>query len=322
MYQWTNRNYHNSNLSDLEEDLMRLCFEAPPLPYYIVSGAAIMPTGRKHPNRRAFGVFDLIIVREGCLFIGEADQHYKVIPGHALVLRPDLHHFATRPCEENTSYYWLHFHTTGHWEAVEKEVCSPAWALLPEGGSDTPHANDSARASYTEPTFPITLAQFTALLQPRKVYERIDELISLQQRSHLGRVRWQQQQLFQETLQLLADSLESPPPSASALCAEAAASYIREHYRDGFTAQQMGESLRFHPVYIARCMHRHLGCAPSEYLLRFRIEQAKLLLLQSDLPISRIAEAVGFNQAAYFTANFTKLEGLSPRSFRQRFLHN
>ncbi|MFS0724541.1 helix-turn-helix transcriptional regulator [Paenibacillus sp. 1P07SE] len=300
---------------------MLLQFEAPPLPHYIVSGASLMPAGRKHPSRRAIGVFDLIAVSEGCLYMGEAERSYEVMPGHALILRPDSHHYATLPCSRDSSYYWLHFQTTGSWEAVAREHSLPAGRLLYEEADWSEAPADPSLAIYAAQTFPIILAQFTRLLQPRKLYERIEQLIGLQQRSHLGSVRWKQQQLFQEVLQLLSASLEAPPPSASMVCAEAAASYIREHYQEGFTAQQMGESLRFHPVYIARCMQRHLGCSPSEYLLRFRIDQAKLLLLQSDLPISRIAEAVGFNQAAYFTASFTKLEGLSPRSFRQRFLH-
>ncbi|GMK40382.1 hypothetical protein PCCS19_34380 [Paenibacillus sp. CCS19] len=56
-----------------------------------------------------------------------------------------------------------------------------------------------------------------------------------------------------------------------------------------------------------------------DYLLSQRIEQAKLLLLQTDHTIARIAEDVGFNQAAYFTACFTRAEGISPRKYRLRY---
>ncbi|MNR59015.1 Arabinose operon regulatory protein [compost metagenome] len=68
-------------------------------------------------------------------------------------------------------------------------------------------------------------------------------------------------------------------------------------------------------------MQKEFGCAPFDYLMRFRIEQAKLQLLQTDLPIARIAEEVGFNQAAYFASCFSRYEGLSPRRYRQRFSH-
>lgn len=66
-------------------------------------------------------------------------------------------------------------------------------------------------------------------------------------------------------------------------------------------------------------MQKVFGCPPAVYLLRLRIQQSKLLLLQTDLTVERIAEQVGFNTASYFTACFTKMEGLSPRKYRQRF---
>ena len=69
----------------------------------------------------------------------------------------------------------------------------------------------------------------------------------------------------------------------------------------------------------ARCMQREYGCTPMEYLLRFRIEQSKLLLMQTDWTVARIAEEVGFNQAPYFSSCFSRLEGMSPRQYRQLF---
>ncbi|UQZ85178.1 DNA-binding transcriptional regulator AraC [Paenibacillus konkukensis] len=68
-------------------------------------------------------------------------------------------------------------------------------------------------------------------------------------------------------------------------------------------------------------MQKEYGVPPFEYLLRYRIEQAKLLL-QTDLSVARIAEEVGFNQAAYFASCFTRAEGISPRTFRKQFHHS
>lgn len=67
-------------------------------------------------------------------------------------------------------------------------------------------------------------------------------------------------------------------------------------------------------------MKRQFGCPPMEYLLHYRLDQAKLLLLQTDLPVGRIAQEVGFRQAAYFTSCFVKREGVTPREYRRRFL--
>lgn len=66
-------------------------------------------------------------------------------------------------------------------------------------------------------------------------------------------------------------------------------------------------------------MKKEYGCAPMEYLLHYRIQQSKLLLMQTSYTIARIAEEVGFNQAPYFSSSFIRIEGTTPREFRQRF---
>lgn len=285
----------------------------PPLPHYIIGGFTIAPSGRKHPSRRNIEVFDLLIVTRGCLYIGEEDRHYEVSAGHALILRPDAYHYATQACREQTAYYWIHFQTTGVWSVSDQSVT--------EEPADRAKERTLASSIYTTQTFIKPLPQFAKLLQPTKMDSLLRQLVQLNMNDHILSVRWKQQLVFQEVIEHLSASMESQGPSPSALCAEQAASYLREHYRENITAQELGESINFHPVYIARCMQKEFGCAPFDYLMRFRIERAKLLLLQTDLPIARIGEEVGFNHAAYFTSCFAKYESISPRKYRQRFSH-
>jgi len=285
----------------------------PPLPHYIIGGYTVAPSGRKHPSRRNINVFDLLVVTRGCLYMGEEDQHYEVSAGHALILRPDAHHYATHACEEQTAYYWIHFQTTGVWSISDQSV-----AEVPADSSKTRILNSNI---YTAQTFAKQLPQFAKLLQPSKMDSLLRQLVQLNMNDHIPSVKWKQQLVFQEVIEHLSASMEAEGPSPSILCAEQAASYLREHYRESITAQELGDSINFHPVYIARCMQKEFGCAPFDYLMRFRIEQAKLLLLQTDLPIARIGEQVGFNHAAYFASCFAKYESISPRKYRQRFSH-
>lgn len=286
-----------------------LRFTAPPLPYYITNGFAVMPAGSKHVSRRGIGVFDLLIVAKGCMFIGEENRHYELSEGHALVLRPDCHHYPLKGNLEDTDSYWLHFNTSGGWEVLEPDA-----AQLPKSKSPR------CRGFYPE-EFTITIPQFTKLREPELLYGDLDRLIQLETNVHPNgdSACWEQQQLFQRVLRQLAASAEPETSSPSKLCAQKAASYLRNRYRDELTAQELGERLNFHPVYIARCMQKEFGMSPFEYLNRFRIEQAKLLMVQTDLPITRIAEEVGFQNAAYFSTCFHRYEGVAPRSYRNRF---
>jgi len=241
--------------------------------------------------------------------MGEEQETFEVRQDHALILLPDRYHYATSACDEDTDYYWLHFQTDGPWSLIPQHHMNPV----------TDEISKKPVSKFLTRTFDLYLPQFTCLEQPSKVFSIIEQLNALEQGLDSQQVRWQQQVVFQELLQLLYASMKAQGGNTSTHCAELAAAYLRQHFREEITAAKLGEETNFHPVYIARCMHRQFGCSPTEYLQRYRIEQSKLQLLQTDDSIARIAEEVGFNQGAYFTSCFTKLEGISPSKYRQRF---
>jgi AraC family transcriptional regulator, transcriptional activator of pobA len=60
------------------------------------------------------------------------------------------------------------------------------------------------------------------------------------------------------------------------------------------------------------------GQTPVQLLQARRVLEAKRQLLYTDEPVRRIAYALGFDDAAYFTRFFSRHAGLSPRAFRSR----
>ncbi|MFC5403464.1 helix-turn-helix transcriptional regulator [Cohnella soli] len=283
---------------------------APPLPYYIASGRTSFRIGDKHMSRRNILLFDLLVVTKGCLYMGEEDRQYEVAGGHALILRPDCYHYATAGCSEPTEYYWLHFQASGNWKATDARPPQP---IRPQDATTVESLKFNAMH------FPLLVPQYAAIAQPTKMEELLAQIVALGPSAHLTASRFKEQTLFLDVLRLLSAGIEDDRSVPATSCAEQAAAYLRMHYREAITAQALGEALNFHPVYIARCMNKEYGYSPMTYLLHYRIEQSKLLLMQTDFPISRIAEETGFNQAAYFSSCFLKCEGLSPRQYRQRF---
>lgn len=57
--------------------------------------------------------------------------------------------------------------------------------------------------------------------------------------------------------------------------------------------------------------------SPIAYLNRYRLTKSADLLRGTQLPVTKIALAVGFNNASYFAESFRKWTGKSPREFRQ-----
>lgn len=101
--------------------------------------------------------------------------------------------------------------------------------------------------------------------------------------------------------------------------AEKTETYIRNHYAEPLSNASLADALHFHYNYLARCMKRVYGLTPMEYLTDYRLEQAKLLLLKTEMPIAAIAERIGFESTAYFSRRFTQQIGISPLRFRKRY---
>ena len=93
--------------------------------------------------------------------------------------------------------------------------------------------------------------------------------------------------------------------------------YLDRHFTEQLTLQSLGKALHLSPYYLAHVFRETCGYSPAQYLLRRRIGEAQGLLLSTDLPISAIAERVGFETQNYFNMQFSKHVGMPPTKYRQ-----
>ena len=95
--------------------------------------------------------------------------------------------------------------------------------------------------------------------------------------------------------------------------------YLKENYRETSGNAELARALGYHAGYIARCMVEVFGCTPQQFLLYYRLDRAKLLLLTTDWSIAKVAEESGFRQLPHFSRLFSAHASLSPHRFRKRF---
>lgn len=93
--------------------------------------------------------------------------------------------------------------------------------------------------------------------------------------------------------------------------------YVTTHLGEKVTLADMAASARLSRMHFAALFLRATGMRPHQYLLRRRIEVAKQLLLETDLPIIQVALQVGFQTQAHFTTVFKKLTGGTPAKWRE-----
>lgn len=73
-------------------------------------------------------------------------------------------------------------------------------------------------------------------------------------------------------------------------------------------------------AYFYRCFQEWAGKSPVEYRNGIRLSNAETMLRYSDMKIKEIAETIGFEDAFYFCRIFSKHYGMSPKSYRSKFL--
>lgn len=67
-----------------------------------------------------------------------------------------------------------------------------------------------------------------------------------------------------------------------------------------------------------RAFQAATGASPIAYLIQLRINRGTELLRESDAPVTDIAFRVGFSDSNYFTRQFRKMTGISPRIYRRQ----
>lgn len=91
--------------------------------------------------------------------------------------------------------------------------------------------------------------------------------------------------------------------------------YLGTYFTDDISLKTIADYLKMNPNYIGALFKRETGETFTNYLTKLRIDRAKELLLTTDMSISEICTASGFNDYFYFIKTFKKITGTTPGKF-------
>ena len=97
-----------------------------------------------------------------------------------------------------------------------------------------------------------------------------------------------------------------------------ALSYIRNHYGEHITLDEVARAVHLSPSYFSRLFKLETGKTFSEYLQDIRIDQAKGYLRRWDYPMADIAEQTGFFDQSHFIKAFKQATGMTPGLYRRQ----
>lgn len=92
--------------------------------------------------------------------------------------------------------------------------------------------------------------------------------------------------------------------------------YIAAHYAEDITLDTLAASAHCSKSACLRAFRATLQTTPYKYLIEYRLEQAALLLRQTNKPVADIAEAVGFHHVSLFGKSFKAKTGATPHAYR------
>jgi AraC-like DNA-binding protein len=110
---------------------------------------------------------------------------------------------------------------------------------------------------------------------------------------------------------------EAPRQDAARRLARAYADVLERGFRSGKGVQDFARELGVTPTHLTRVCNKTCGRSASDLLHDRLTFEARKLLNETRMPVSKVAELLGFTSAAYFTRAFQHRTGKTPTAFRK-----
>lgn len=97
--------------------------------------------------------------------------------------------------------------------------------------------------------------------------------------------------------------------------------YINDHFHQRLTLTEISSQNFVSRHALSLAFKEIVGITFKEYLLLFRVTEAKKLLLTTDLSVTQVAEQVGYINVNNFMKIFKERENTTPLQYRKQFIY-
>lgn len=96
-----------------------------------------------------------------------------------------------------------------------------------------------------------------------------------------------------------------------------ALNYIKENFKKSITLKEVADYMNYSTTYFSKSFKKHVGVNFNKYITQIRINEAKILLKDSNMSVNDLAFNLGYNEPNYFCKVFKKKEGITPSEYRE-----
>lgn len=149
------------------------------------------------------------------------------------------------------------------------------------------------------------------IMEGHKRFEITDEYVRRMERSE---TLDQLVELYQD---LRYQLYENPQGQKMNKTVSSIINYISKNYGRNMPLEEIADAVGLSANYICTLFKKEMGVNLFSYIMEYRINRAKELLLSTNLKSYEIAEKTGFSDESYFSRSFKRITGQSPIEFKR-----
>lgn len=93
--------------------------------------------------------------------------------------------------------------------------------------------------------------------------------------------------------------------------------YIQANCELELSAKELGRRYGYHPNHVSRLIRKLTKMSLHEYVVHQKIRRAAILLSETNLTVSEIAQHLGFADSSHFSRTFKRITGATPSDYRR-----
>lgn len=231
---------------------------------------------------RTINNFELVLVTAGEGRIAWDDRTFTARAGDFICFVPGVRHRLWVDGAPCMEFYGLHF--------------------TPLGGFEPP-----------------ALPRFVSLSSPHRLQPLFRQLLE-DYRDPPYLYKWKQDLLVQQILYEAAVQVHQADCPAEALRIQKVVQQIRQDPCRAVSLDELCAAAHLKKSAFLEAFRRVTGASPGQYRMQLRLERARDLLLDTDLPVAQVAAACGFSDPFYFSRCFSRHFSVSPSRWRAEHL--
>jgi len=258
------------------------CFAKKAL-YYLFNAGSYVCSDLYQTKRDCFEQFLFIYIKKGKMEIHYKD--YKYIANENTFVFLDCYHPHLYKTLEETSFEWIHFDGNSSRAYFDYLFQKHGCVYSLENYRDIPDF----------------MNRILSIMETAKVDEHAISIL-------IHRILYELEKISNQADHTLEETIKN------------AISFIESHYNQDITLNDIASHVKISPYHFTRLFKKQTNYTPHQYLIDYRINNAKRLLFSSNLSINEIASQCGFNSVSHFVTTFKSHTNFPPKKYREFLL--